>query len=130
MDFARELSALVVRSPSGQAAAYPISESVQRNGICVETITPAPELDDDHAIAAQQLALRIAHELGVVGDAGCGADAASQTGPSWSTSLRCDRTTPATGRSMEPTRRSSRTICGAVLDLPLGDPASRQHGGP
>ena len=67
VDFARELSALVVRSPSGQAAAYPISESVQRNGICVETITPAPELDDDHAVAAQQLALRIAHELGVVG---------------------------------------------------------------
>ena len=44
--FARELSALVVRSPSGQAAAYPISESVQRNGICVETVTPAPGLSD------------------------------------------------------------------------------------
>ena len=67
MDFTRELSALVVRSPSGQAAAYPISESVQRNGICVKTITPAPSFDDDQAIAAQQLALMIAHELGVVG---------------------------------------------------------------
>src|SRR5215207_5501390 len=38
VDFSRELSALVVRSPAGQAAAYPISESVQRNGVCVETI--------------------------------------------------------------------------------------------
>ena len=47
VDFAPELSALVVRSPSGQAAAYPISESVQRNGICVETITPAPGLEDE-----------------------------------------------------------------------------------
>ncbi len=45
VDFERELSALVVRSPSGQAAAYPISESVQRNGICVETTTPAPGAD-------------------------------------------------------------------------------------
>ena len=63
VDFARELSALVVRSPSGQAAAYPISESVQLDGICVETITPAPDLADEQAIAAQQLALMIAHEL-------------------------------------------------------------------
>ena len=45
--FRRELSALVVRSPSGQAVAYPVSESVQRNGVCVETTTPAPGLDDD-----------------------------------------------------------------------------------
>ena len=46
VDFARELSAIVVRAPSGQAAAYPISESVQRNGVCVETVTPAPGLTD------------------------------------------------------------------------------------
>ena len=77
VDFARELSALVVRSPSGQAAAYPISESVQRNGICVETVTPAPGLTDDQAVEAQQLALTIAHELGVVGRAGRRADAAA-----------------------------------------------------
>ena len=34
VDFRRELSALVARSPSGQAAAYPVVESVQRDGIC------------------------------------------------------------------------------------------------
>jgi 5-(carboxyamino)imidazole ribonucleotide synthase len=67
VDFARELSALVVRSPSGQAVAYPISESVQRDGICVETTTPAPGLSEDAALHAQQLALRVADELGVVG---------------------------------------------------------------
>ena len=44
IDFRRELSALVVRSPSAQAVAYPVSESVQRNGVCVETTTPAPGL--------------------------------------------------------------------------------------
>src|SRR5262249_28682187 len=32
VDFRRELSALVARSPSGQAAAYPVVESVQRDG--------------------------------------------------------------------------------------------------
>ena len=48
--FRRELSALVVRSPSGQAVAYPVSESVQRNGVCVETTTPAPGLDDDRTV--------------------------------------------------------------------------------
>src|SRR5438876_631940 len=67
VDFARELSALIVRSPSGQAVAYPISESVQRGGICVETVTPAPGLAAGQAVAAEQLGLQIAHDLGVVG---------------------------------------------------------------
>jgi 5-(carboxyamino)imidazole ribonucleotide synthase len=63
----RELAALVARSPFGQVAAYPIVETVQRDGICVEVIAPAPGLDDDLAIAAGELAIRIAGELGVVG---------------------------------------------------------------
>ncbi len=40
--FRRELSALVARSPSGQAAAYPVVESVQRDGICHEVVAPRP----------------------------------------------------------------------------------------
>jgi 5-(carboxyamino)imidazole ribonucleotide synthase len=63
----RELSALVARSPFGQGAAWPVVETVQRDGICVEVIAPAPDLSDDVAAAAQQLALRLAAELGVVG---------------------------------------------------------------
>jgi 5-(carboxyamino)imidazole ribonucleotide synthase len=63
----RELSALVARSPFGQGAAWPIVETVQRDGICVLVIAPAPELPDDVGAAAQQLALRLAAELGVVG---------------------------------------------------------------
>ena len=63
----RELAALVARSPWGQAAAYPIVETVQRDGICVEVIAPAPDLDPDHAATAQQMAITIAHELDVVG---------------------------------------------------------------
>ncbi len=63
----RELSALVARSPFGQGAAWPVVETVQRDGVCVLVIAPAPELSDDVASAAQQLALRLAAELGVVG---------------------------------------------------------------
>jgi 5-(carboxyamino)imidazole ribonucleotide synthase len=63
----RELSALVARSPFGQGAAWPVVETVQRDGICVLVIAPAPELPDDEGAVAQQLALRLAAELGVVG---------------------------------------------------------------
>ncbi len=44
VDFRRELSALVARSPSGQVAAYPVVESVQQDGICWEVVAPAPDL--------------------------------------------------------------------------------------
>jgi 5-(carboxyamino)imidazole ribonucleotide synthase len=63
----RELAALVARSPFGQGAAWPVVETVQRNGICVEVIAPAPDLEGETASAAGQLALRLADELGVVG---------------------------------------------------------------
>ncbi|MFP5417404.1 MAG: 5-(carboxyamino)imidazole ribonucleotide synthase [Actinomycetes bacterium] len=65
--FSRELSALVVRRPGGEAVAYPVSESVQRDGICHETTTPAPGLDAARAQQIADFAVRIADELGVVG---------------------------------------------------------------
>jgi 5-(carboxyamino)imidazole ribonucleotide synthase len=65
--FDRELSALVARSPSGQAAAYPVVQSTQRDGICAEVVAPAPGLDPAHAVQAQELALRIARDLDVTG---------------------------------------------------------------
>lgn len=67
VDFRRELSALVARAPSGQAAAYPVVASLQVDGICREVVAPAPDLDPSLATAAQELALRIAGELGVTG---------------------------------------------------------------
>ncbi|GAB4927109.1 5-(carboxyamino)imidazole ribonucleotide synthase [Mycobacterium avium] len=63
----RELSALVARSPFGQGAAWPVVETVQRGGICVQVIAPAPGLGEDLAADAQRLALRLAGQLGVVG---------------------------------------------------------------
>ncbi|UAL28653.1 5-(carboxyamino)imidazole ribonucleotide synthase [Nocardioides rotundus] len=67
VDFRRELSALVARSPSGQAAAYPVVESIQEDGICREVIAPAPDLDSELAAQAQRIALTLAGELGVTG---------------------------------------------------------------
>jgi 5-(carboxyamino)imidazole ribonucleotide synthase len=67
VDFRRELSALVARSPSGQAASYPVVESTQRDGICAEVIAPAPGLDPELATRAEQLALTVAGALDVTG---------------------------------------------------------------
>src|SRR4051794_38804766 len=63
----RELAVQVARSPYGQAAAWPVVETVQRDGQCVEVLAPAPDLDPATAAAAQQLALRIAAQLDVTG---------------------------------------------------------------
>ena len=65
--FIRELAAQVARSPSGQVAVYPVVRTVQTDGICTEVVAPCPGLSDDHALAAQQVALRIAEALDVVG---------------------------------------------------------------
>lgn len=65
--FVRELAALVVRHPDGSVACYPVSESVQRDGICHETTTPAPGLSEEQERSILGLATGIADALGVVG---------------------------------------------------------------
>ena len=67
VDFSRELAVQVARSPHGQVAAYPVVETVQRDGVCREVIAPAPLLAEDKATHAQQLAIEIAHALEVTG---------------------------------------------------------------
>jgi 5-(carboxyamino)imidazole ribonucleotide synthase len=63
----RELAVDLARSPFGQGAVWPVVETVQADGICVEVVAPAPRLDDELAEEAEQLALRIAAELDVTG---------------------------------------------------------------
>src|SRR4051812_19295734 len=63
----RELSAQVARSPFGQVAVWPVVETVQRDGVCAEVYAPAPGLSEELATEAQELAVRIADRLGVVG---------------------------------------------------------------
>ena len=64
---ARELAVDLARSPFGQGAVWPVVQTVQQDGICVEVIAPAPDLSDELAEEAEQIALRIASELAVTG---------------------------------------------------------------
>lgn len=63
----RELAVLVARSPFGQVSVWPVVETVQRDGICVEVIAPAPGLSEESAGDAARLAVDIAQRLDVVG---------------------------------------------------------------
>ncbi|MEO3876119.1 5-(carboxyamino)imidazole ribonucleotide synthase [Nonomuraea sp. B12E4] len=67
VSFERELAVLVARSPHGQGVSYPVVETVQQDGICVEVLAPAPGLDSEAAAQAQRIGLKIANELGVTG---------------------------------------------------------------
>ena len=67
IDFVQELSAQVARSPHGQAVAYPVVRTLQAGGICSEVVAPAPGLSVTRAVAAQEIALRIARDLNVTG---------------------------------------------------------------
>jgi 5-(carboxyamino)imidazole ribonucleotide synthase len=124
VDFARELAANVVRSPHGQAVAYPVVESIQVDGVCDTVIAPAPGLPEELSLQAQRLALTIAGELGVVGH------------------LAVELFETRDGRilvnelAMRPHNSGHWTQDGAVtsqfanhvravLDLPLGDPRPR-----
>ncbi|MFI6107404.1 5-(carboxyamino)imidazole ribonucleotide synthase [Streptomyces sp. NPDC051310] len=124
VDFVRELAANIVRSPHGQAVAYPVVESRQVDGVCDTVIAPAPGLSAELAGQAQELALRIAQELGVVGH------------------LAVELFETADGRilvnelAMRPHNSGHWSQDGAVtsqfanhvravLDLPLGDPRPR-----
>jgi 5-(carboxyamino)imidazole ribonucleotide synthase len=125
VDFVRELSTVVARSPSGQCAVYPVVESVQRGGVCVEVVAPAPDVGAVLSGRAQSIALRIAIELDVTGI------------------LAVEMFQTRDGRvlvnelAMRPHNTGHWSIDGAltsqfenhlraVLDLPLGAPHARQ----
>lgn len=124
VDYVRELAANIVRSPHGQAVAYPVVESIQVDGVCDTVIAPAPNLSEALAGEAQALALRIAKELDVTGH------------------LAVELFETTDGRilvnelAMRPHNSGHWTQDGAVtsqfanhvravLDLPLGDPRPR-----
>ncbi|MGI8717178.1 MAG: 5-(carboxyamino)imidazole ribonucleotide synthase, partial [Lapillicoccus sp.] len=126
--FVRELAVLVARSPSGQAAAWPVVETLQIGGVCAEVLAPAPGLDPGLAATATEVALRIAGDLEVVGVlAGEMFEVRDGSGaPSYAVNEL----------AMRPHNSGHWTIDGAVtsqfeqhlravLDLPLGDPSPR-----
>jgi phosphoribosylaminoimidazole carboxylase (NCAIR synthetase) len=67
IDFDYEITVMVARSPHGQVATWAPTQTVQEDGICMMTITPAPQLSEAMSERAQMLALDIAAEVGVIG---------------------------------------------------------------
>lgn len=67
VEFRRELAQSVARRPSGEIAAWPVVESVQREGVCSEVIAPAPRSAGKVAAVASDIAHTIAEELDVTG---------------------------------------------------------------
>ncbi len=129
VDFTREIALVVARSPSDQAAAWPVVETVQTDGICTEVLAPAPGLDPHLAALATEAGLRIAEDLDVTGVLAV---------------EMFEVTDPATGTTtylvnelaMRPHNSGHWSMDGAVtgqfeqhlravLDLPLGSPAAR-----
>ncbi|MET9593744.1 5-(carboxyamino)imidazole ribonucleotide synthase [Streptomyces sp. NPDC047737] len=128
VDFTRELAANIVRSPHGQAVAYPVVESIQVGGVCDTVIAPAPDLDERLAGEAQQLALRIADELGVVGH--LAVELFETRGPDGKPGILVNELAMRPHNSGHWTQDGAVTSqfanhVRAVLDLPLGDPRPR-----
>ena len=67
IEFDYEIAVMVARSPHGQATTWAPTQTVQKDGICVLTISPAPQLSAALSEKAQKLALDIAAEVAVVG---------------------------------------------------------------
>src|SRR3954471_7575765 len=62
-----ELALQVARRPSGERVAWPLVETVQQDGICVEVVAPAPRISPALADQAKSIAMRLAEELDVTG---------------------------------------------------------------
>jgi 5-(carboxyamino)imidazole ribonucleotide synthase len=67
VNFVREVAQLSARRPSGEFAAWPLTQTTQANGVCSEVICPAPNTSAELIAKAQQIAQTIAQELRVTG---------------------------------------------------------------
>ena len=67
LSFDYEIAVMVARSPHGQAATWAPTLTVQRDGICTQTITPVPDLSDRLSTEVAHIALKIAQGIDLVG---------------------------------------------------------------
>ncbi len=125
VDFRRELSQQVARRPSGEMSAYPVVETVQRDGVCAEVIAPAPHLSARLADVARDVGVGIAEGLGVTGmlavelfETTDDRVLVNELAMRPHNSGHWSQDGAATSQFEQHLR--------AVLDLPLGDPSPRQ----
>lgn len=67
VSFTRELAQQIARRPSGEIVAYPVVETIQRDGVCAEVLAPAPGAQERLVRAAEEIGRTIADGLGVTG---------------------------------------------------------------
>lgn len=67
VDFVRELSQLVARRPSGEVKAWPVVETIQRDGVCAEVLAPAPVQHQETLEEAARIGMTVAEGVGVTG---------------------------------------------------------------
>jgi len=67
VDFVRELAQLTARRPSGELKAWPLAQTVQKDGVCSEVLAPAPGANQSTLEAAARIAETVAEGLGVTG---------------------------------------------------------------
>ena len=67
LSFDYEIAVMVARSPHGQAATWAPTLTVQRDGICTQTITPVPDFSDRLSTEVAHIALKIAQGIDLVG---------------------------------------------------------------
>lgn len=121
IDFDFEIAVMVARSAHGQGVTWAPTQTIQSDGICTSTISPAPDLSAVLSEKAQHLALSIANELSLIGVMAV------------EMFVKADQLF-INELAMRPHNSGHWTIEGAktsqfeqhlraVLDLPLGDPA-------
>lgn len=125
VDFSRELAQQVARRPSGQLVAYPVVETVQRDGVCAEVIAPAPRAAARLSDVAAEIGTTIAQGLGATGmlavelfETTDERLLVNELAMRPHNSGHWSQDGAVTGQFEQHLR--------AVLDLPLGDPAPRQ----
>ena len=125
ISFDSEIAVMVARSPHGQATSWAPTETIQEDGICTLTITPAERVAPEIAEQAQKLALDIAQEVGVIGVMAVEMFVKGEH-------LYINELAMRPHNSGHWTIDGSRTSqfeqhLRAILDLPLGDPAMTHH---
>lgn len=114
----REVAVAVARRPDGGTVAYPVTETVQDDGILVELVVPAP-IPDDVAAAAVDLGHRLAGEID---GTGLVAVELFQTADGLLVNELAQRPHNSMHWTIEGARTSQfQNHARAVLDLPLGD---------
>ena len=68
VSFKRELAQLSARNPNGDFVSWPIVETRQKNGVCSEVLSPAPNISSEMSMEAVKIARLISESLGVTGN--------------------------------------------------------------